>query len=293
MDGPFTLEEALAAGVTLSALRSRPWQRLGRAMYRWEGASDDSWLLIRAWKRALGNRVTFGGYTAAWMHRLDCDRSKPVEVIVPRGSSIGSCQGLSVRHCDLPTDDRVEISGAPATTILRTLRDICRSRSPVEALIMLDMAVLSGHADRTRLWRYANDSCGLPGAQRMRHLARLAEPAESPMETRLRWLLIAAGLPRPEVQRDLANRDGRLLARADLYYPTARLVVEFDGGNHRERLVSDDRRQNLLVNAGFIVLRFTSADLHGRPGTVVAQVRGALASPDSARNSQTARYPAA
>jgi len=27
-------------------------------------------------------------------------------------------------------------------------------------------------------------------------------------------------------------------------------VIEFDGGNHRDRLVSDDRRQNSLVSAG-------------------------------------------
>ena len=71
------------------------------------------------------------------------------------------------------------------------------------------------------------------------------------METRLRWLMFSAGLPRPDVQVDLHDAEGGFLGRADLYYPAARLVVEFDGGNHRERLVSDDRRQNLLIGAGF------------------------------------------
>jgi len=56
------------------------------------------------------------------------------------------------------------------------------------------------------------------------------------METRLRWLLINARLPRPEVQTNLHDDEGRFLGRADLYYPSARLVIEFDGGNHRERL---------------------------------------------------------
>ncbi|HET9410481.1 MAG TPA: DUF559 domain-containing protein, partial [Candidatus Dormibacteraeota bacterium] len=50
----------------------------------------------------------------------------------------------------------------------------------------------------------------------------------------------------------------------------------FDGGNHRDRLVGDDRRQNLLVGSGHQVLRFTTADLKGRPDLVIAQVRGAL-----------------
>jgi len=40
--------------------------------------------------------------------------------------------------------------------------------------------------------------------------------------------------------------------------------------------VDDDLRQNLLVSAGYQVLRFTAADLHSRAGVTVAQVRAAL-----------------
>ena len=50
--------------------------------------------------------------------------------------------------------------------------------------------------------------------------------------------------------------------------------MEYDGENHKERLVSDLRRQNALVNAGYHLLRFTFADLRA-PGSVVAQVRHA------------------
>jgi very-short-patch-repair endonuclease len=62
-------------------------------------------------------------------------------------------------------------------------------------------------------------------------------------------------------------------ARADLYYPQAHLVLEYDGGNHRERLVEDDQRQNLLDNAGYQVLRFTAVDIYKTPEVTVAQVR--------------------
>jgi 8-oxo-dGTP pyrophosphatase MutT (NUDIX family) len=101
----------------------------------------------------------------------------------------------------------------------------------------------------------------------------LAEPAESPMETRLRWLLIEAGLPRPQVQSELRNAEGRFLGRADLDYPSARLIIEYDGANHRDRLVEDNRRQNALLNAGFKLLRFTVAD---RAEVITALVRQAL-----------------
>src|SRR4030088_559264 len=95
------------------------------------------------------------------------------------------------------------------------------------------------------------------------------------METRLRWLLIQRGLPRPEVQVDLGDDKNRF-GRADLYYPAARLIVEYDGANHRDRLVEDNRRQNRLLNAGFGLLRFTAGDIRDQPDLVEALVRGAL-----------------
>ncbi len=101
-------------------------------------------------------------------------------------------------------------------------------------------------------------------------------PAESPMETRLRWLLLEAGLPEPEVQTDLHDAQGRFVGRADLHYRRARLVIEYDGGNHRDRLVEDNRRQNALINAGYRVLRFTASDVYNRAEIVEAVVRSAL-----------------
>jgi very-short-patch-repair endonuclease len=119
------------------------------------------------------------------------------------------------------------------------------------------MLVLADQALRFRLGRFDD----------------LAEPAESPMETRLRWTLLQAGLPRPQVQTELRDSEGRFLGRADLYYPQSRLVIEYDGANHRDRLVEDDRRQNTLLTAGFRLLRFTAAD---QPEVVTALVRRAL-----------------
>ena len=101
----------------------------------------------------------------------------------------------------------------------------------------------------------------------------LAEPAESRMETRLRWTLIQAGLPKPNVQTELRNEEDRFAGRADLYYPSACLVIEYDGQNHRERLVEDNRRQNRLLAAGFRLLGFTASD---RPEMITSLVRRAL-----------------
>ena len=223
-------------------------------MYCWAALPDDPLKLLSAFQRAWP-AVVFSGSSAAWLHGIDVEPVRPIEVVVPCTSEVRSRPGVTVHHAALDVADLTTVRGLPATTVGRAYRDLRRRLSRLDALIVADSALRLG------LGRFDD----------------LAEPAESPMEARLRWLLLSARLPRPEVQANLSDAEGRFVGRADLYYSDPRLIIEFDGGNHRERLVDDNRRQNLLVNAGYTVLRFTSADIHNRPDQVVAQVSAAAA----------------
>lgn len=274
---PFSLDEARDAGLTLSALSSKAWKRIGAELYRWTELPEDPWLTLSAWRRVLPPEIVFVGATAAWLHGLDVNATNPVEVAVPPCSGLRSRSGLVVFRSEIPRAEVVSIRRLRATTLPRTLAELCIRLSAVEALVAIDMAVHKRLADSNALADYAEKMRGRRGSARLHSLAVLAAPAESPMETRLRWLLIQAGLPRPEVQTKLGDA-ARFAGRVDLYYPEARLVLEYDGGNHRERLVEDNRRQNLLANAGYRLLRFTAADIYKQPDVVVAQVRAALAS---------------
>ena len=270
---PFSLDEARDAGITKSALRGKAWKRIGPELYRCTDQLEDPLLTLKAWQRVLPPETVFIGASAAWLHGLDTEPTKPIEVAHPTTSGVRSRPGLTVRHIEIPATEVVTLRGLRTAALPITLAGLCLSRPSVEALVVIDMAVRKRRINSRGLAEYAESIKGRPGAARLRSLAQLAAPAESPMETRLRWLLIEAGLPRPEIQARLL--DGA--ARADLYYPEARLVLEYDGGNHRERLVEDDRRQNLLVNAGYRLLRFTATDIYGHPDVVIDQVRGALA----------------
>lgn len=249
---------------------------MGVGLYRRAEQSDDPLLTLSAWRRLLPNDAVFAGATAARLFGLDVEPTKPVEIVVPPRSGLRSRPGLIVGRYEIPPTEVVSIRGFRATALPRTLAGLCLRRSAVEALVALDMAIHLGLIDSAALGQYAETAKGRPGAGRLRSLASLAAPAESPMETRLRWLLIQAHLPRPEVQMNLRDGAARFVGRADLYYPANRLVLEYDGSNHSERIVEDNRRQNLLINAGFRLLRFTAADINGRSDVVVAQVRAAL-----------------
>ncbi|HET9410519.1 MAG TPA: hypothetical protein VFO75_01425, partial [Candidatus Dormibacteraeota bacterium] len=221
---PFSVVEARAAGLSLSTLKGKAWKRLGSELYYWSELRLDPWHVLSAWHRSLSPRAVFSGPTAAWMLGLDFEPTDPVNVVVPLGSGIRSRPGLNARRCDLGSSESVVIRGLPATNLLRTLLDLCVQLPVVEALVAVDMAVQRGLVDVVELWRHGHNAAGRPGSARLRDLARFAEPAESPMETRLRWLLLGAGLPRPQVQLDLRDSNGRFLGRADLYYPAERLI---------------------------------------------------------------------
>jgi hypothetical protein len=141
----------------------------------------------------------------------------------------------------------------------------------------VDLALRAGLVTVADLRVHVAEHPGAKGVARLRRVIELAEPkAESAMETRLRMLLVLAGLPPPEVQVSIHDDQGRFLGRPDLLYRLQGLAIEYDGGNHRDRLVEDNRRQNGLIGAGLRLLRFTAADVYGNPDLVAMQVRHAL-----------------
>ncbi|HEU4332168.1 MAG TPA: hypothetical protein VFR40_13710, partial [Lapillicoccus sp.] len=105
------------------------------------------------------------------------------------------------------------------------------------------------------------------------------ERSESVGETRLRLLLVAAGLP---VRTQVRVSDGAaVFARVDVLVED-RVVVEFDGavkysGDVTGRtLFEEKRREDRLRELGFEVVRVTWTDLE-RPNIVLDRIRAAMA----------------
>ena len=241
---------------------------MGSGVYAPREAADDPLVKLQAAMLRLPSCAVFSGPTAAFLHGLDSVLPSGIEATLPPPSPVSRRVGMTIRRSRLQADEVVLRKGFRVTSVLRTLVDLCCRLDLVEAVAYLDMAL---HKKLIRL----DDLKPQPGSRgvvRLRRAIELAEPAtESPMETRLRLLLVLAGLPRPEVQVSLP----KVFARADLYYPEARLVIEYDGATHRDSITGDDRRQNRLIEGGYRVLRFTAADVFGVPASVVASVRQA------------------
>jgi len=249
--------------------------RVLRAPDYWRLKETPLSVLVAVAKR-LPPGSAFSGYTAAWLHGLDVAPCDTIEVTIPDRAGTRRRAGVYVRRGSLGAQEIVVRRDLPTTSALRTVVDLGRREPLVEGVVAVDMAVHARLISIAELRAYVAEHRGAKGIARLRRVIDLAEPkAESAMETRLRMLLVLARLPRPEVQVSIRDDKGRSY-RPDLLYPKQHLAIEYDGGNHRDRMVDDNRRQNSLIVAGFRILRFTAADVYGTPDRLVLEVRGAL-----------------
>lgn len=246
-------------------------------MYVWSELRDDPMHRLEAARRRLPTGAAFSGLTAAWLHGIDVAPCDPIEATVSSAAGVSARVGIALRHSTLKNRDVVNVRGMPATSIVRTVCEVCSTLNLVEAVVIADQALHDGRVRLEQLQSWAKSNSGHRGIKNLRRVIEQAEPlAESPMESRLRMVLVLGGLPRPKAQVPMHDRWHRFVGRPDLYYEEARLGIEYDGGVHRESLAEDNRRQNRLLNAGVRLLRFTASDVLSAPDSVVSQVRAEL-----------------
>jgi very-short-patch-repair endonuclease len=229
-------------------------------------------------KRRLPADALFSHRTAAWLHGLDLPPCDPIEITLPQLSRISHLSGVSLTRSDYFETEACEVTGLPATSRTRTIADLARRLSLAEGVVVIDMSLRSRLVELGDIGGWITAHPRHRGIRRLRRATALADAgSESPMETRLRVLLVTDGLPKPCVQFPLHSDTGVFLARPDLFYPDQRLIVEYDGATHRDSVAADNRRHNRLTDAGYRVLRFTAGDILHRPATVTGLVRRALA----------------
>lgn len=99
------------------------------------------------------------------------------------------------------------------------------------------------------------------------------------METILRLAILRAGLPEPRVNYKIANRTGDVVAHGDLVFPAARVVVEYDGDQHRtdaRQYYLDVDRLWRIHSLDWNVVRINRTHLAGGAAEAVRRIRLAL-----------------
>lgn len=120
---------------------------------------------------------------------------------------------------------------------------------------------------------HRNHSYGIRAARRA--LPLLREGVDSRMETLLRFMLVKAGLPEPEIGHAVDVGRGVFL-HPDLAYVADRIAIEYEGEHHRtdsRQWHHDLERQRLYELVGWRQLRVSSDALFHHPRKLVAELQ--------------------
>lgn len=238
----------------------------------------------RAALAACGSDAVVTDLAAARIWGLPLPRTLPVDdelisVAVGSGGSRTQRRGTRGRRLRLPPFHVTQVENVVVTTPARTWLD-CAPWLRRSDLVAMGDAILHrrlatpGEFQHLLTWGYR---------RRGMVAVRAAVPildggAESPAESWVRVLLVDGGLPAPLCNVDIMDKD-QWIARVDMVWPDARVIVEYDGAGHldeRQRR-RDAERLNALHAAGWRVIVLTANDLK-RPRQTVALVREALSS---------------
>ncbi|RLV47602.1 DUF559 domain-containing protein [Nocardioides mangrovicus] len=182
-------------------------------------------------------------------------------------------------HFRAAPSDCAQFRGMPISAALQLFVELAATLPLVDTVVAGDHMVRHGFFTRDELVDYCARLRGKHVRKSRRAAALVRAEVDSPMETRLRLLLVFAGLPEPEVNFRIVGATGRLRRRLDLSYPRIRLIVEYDGRHHIERVgqwESDLDRREELDEGGWRIIVVTSAGIFHDPLRTIERVRRAL-----------------
>jgi hypothetical protein len=170
--------------------------------------------------------------------------------------------------------------GLPISTPEQTFLDLAAvGLTLVDLVVAADAMIKAGHTSPELLIEAAAQWSGR-GCRVARRAAGLArKDVDSPTETRLRLLLVLAGLPEPTVNVILRARDGSWRRRYDLGYEELRLIVEYDGRQHAhdtQQWLTDIFRREELDRMRWRLLVVTAEGIYTDPLQTLVRVREAL-----------------
>ena len=245
-------------------------------------------LLIEATASLLAPGTVVSHASAAVLHGIPVETALLARVWGTRARSTGNASQVFVAsQARLAPEDVIEVDGRRATSLARTVVDLGRTRPLDWGIVAADTALKQG-VDAASVAAALERAHHAPGIRRARRAWALGDPrSESVGEGRSRGVFDLAGIPAPELQREIRDASGRVLARVDFAWEEFNTLGEFDGAvkygplvpeglTPQQVLMAEKRREQRLHEQLWWVVRWDWADLD-RPAALAAKLRAAFA----------------
>ncbi len=274
-DRPFSRAEALKAGISPGALRSKKFRTIFRGIHISASVAVTPQMRAEAALRVFDRTAYASHATAARLYRVPIPSLPEEHITVLRRNHRRIRSGI-VCH---------EIGRQPLRiSIVRNLRvsapelmfaELSDLLDLVNLVVVGDDLVRRGLTSVAALRSSMGQVTGNRGVKARRAAAYVRDKVDSPMETRLRLLLVLAGIPEPKINLAVRNVDGEPLRRFDLSWPEVHVIVEYDGRYHIEReeqWESDLHRREEIDDNGWRILVVTSSGIYRAPEETLLRV---------------------
>jgi very-short-patch-repair endonuclease len=278
-DNVIDLDQLLAAGMDRSALKRRlaagQLRRHHRGVFIVGSAAPTFFGEARAAAMAVGSGAAVSHRSAAALHLLRKPSPAPIDITVD-GRTPRSRGGIIIHRSTLVRAEITDIGGIPVTTAARMICDLAATDPSDVVEEMLKEARVQRLVTDRQLLAVIDRVPHRPGAALIREL--LTDESEdgysrSKAERRLRALVRASGLPEPVYNQPL------LTFKPDALWRPQMVAVEVDGRRfhgHPRAFENDRRRDQILVAAGYVVIRITWRQLVNEPMAVAVRLAQAL-----------------
>lgn len=267
-----TVRNARRYGLTQRQLAGPRFRRLTRGVYAPDGIELTLAERAAAALLVLPRDGVVTGVTALWLHGVEIGSADPIRVATAIGRRTIR-PGIRLSRVQQLPEARGRIARPTAAWLAA-----CMELDLVQAVAAADWLVRLGRASLDELRESAEAATGR-GSRLARQAAELArERVDSPKETRLRLLLVLAGLPEPVCNAKIGTREAPI-GRFDLVLDEFMILIEYDGDHHRTDPLQwsrDIARHEAAVKAGYTVIRVTNGRMT-HPREIATTVHAHLA----------------
>jgi very-short-patch-repair endonuclease len=274
---PFLRRTALEAGVSAKELRG-PGYRLVLP-----GTFVAATTVVTPRVRARAALLPYDG--VAWASHASAARvyDLPIPTIGDEHVSVPRA-GLRRRHRGV----KVHVGRHAATRVVNGVRvtdPLMLFVEMAELLTLVDLVVLGDAMVRRRLLtpealvRFCSDVRHKAASPAARAAAYVRRDVDSPMETRLRMLIVLAGLPEPQVNLKVRDESGEVIRKYDLSYPSIKVAVEFNGKIHvlvPGAWEADLERRGAVDDSAWRLLPVISSGIYATPEQTLRRVHRVL-----------------
>ncbi|HYO38398.1 MAG TPA: DUF559 domain-containing protein [Nocardioidaceae bacterium] len=275
---PFTTRHALAAGVSPGQLRGPGYRRLAKGVHVGSATPLTPLLLVQAALVSHPPDAFASHHSAAVVYGLPVPPDPLLHVSVFAANDRRRRRDVTC-HLAPPGTRVLTVHGTRVPLPAQVLVELAAQLPLVDLVVVGDAVVRKGWYSPDDLVAFCAGSSH-PHAGRALDAARhVRAKVDSPMETRLRMLLVLAGLLEPQVNLEIRNELGDVRLRFDLSYPEVRVAVEYDGRQHAESTAQHNRdleRREEIDNREWRIVVVTADGIYRNPEHTLKRVAGVL-----------------